>query len=92
MPDSSSSVTVPVLAPFRVTDPKTGDPVFYDPDGDFNDETGKGWPGAKKAYTGDPSSDQFKELLSGAGGVHGPLIGEPDKKPAPSSSTASKES
>lgn len=61
----------PVLVHFRRKDPKTGTSVWYDPDGP------EGWPGAKDTFTGVPGSDEVKDLQAGAGGIHGPLIGEP---------------
>lgn len=72
--------TCTVLAHFRLTDPKTGKSVSYDPHGDYDEETGLGWPGARKTYTGDPNSDQYKDLLDGAGGTFGPLIAEPNEQ------------
>lgn len=71
------SVTVPVLAYFHNSDPETGDTVFYHPDGDYNEKTGKGWPGAVAVFTGDPDSKTFQHLRAGAGADQGPLIGDP---------------
>lgn len=77
-----------VLAHFRVKDPKTGGSVVYDPDGNYDEKTGTGWPGAKNTFKGDPNSEQVKDLLAGAGGIHGPLIAE---KTSGASTSANKE-
>lgn len=72
----------PVLAHFRLKDPKTGSSVSYDPAGT------KGWPGAKDTLT-TADAALVEHLKAGAGGHHGPLIGDPpDTK---KTTTASKE-
>lgn len=77
MPESTKDYVV--LAHFRVKD-DDGNSVVYDPDGAFDPKTGKGWgegpKAARKSFRGDPNSDQVKDLLAGAGGIHGPLIAE----------------
>jgi len=82
--DSPATRSYPVLVHFRQKDPRTGKSVHYDPNGDYDEETGLGWPGARKTWSGVPGSDEVQELLDGAGGDKGPLIRDPDedKKPA----------
>lgn len=84
MPDAAAK-DHPVLAHFRQKDPETGKSQTYDPNGD--DVDNGGWPGAKSTWSGDPNSDEAKELLAGLD-HNGPLIGKPeaDDKPKATSS------
>lgn len=88
MPETTKEYEV--LAHFRVKD-SGGKSVSYDPGGDFDEKTGLGWPGAKKTFRGDPNSDQVKELLAGAGGTSGPLIGEKSSSGGSTSAASGKE-
>lgn len=72
MPEAPDTRDYPVRGYFHQTDRRTGDLVFYHPDG------GDGWPSAAAVFVGVPGSAEVLELFAGAGGQQGPLIGEPD--------------
>lgn len=85
MSDTTSAKSHPVLAPFHQTDPKTGEPVFYDPAGDYNPDTGQGWAGAKKTYRAAPGDDVTE--LTDAGLIGAPAGEKSDDKAKPASAT-----